>query len=122
MLDHFGMDVGDYEAAKQFFSAALAPLGYIVMMEGYGWCGMGADGKPDLWFRGAKNGATHPYHLAFRAADREQVRAFHRAAIAAGAKDNGEPGVRPQYHPTYYGAFVIDLDGNNIEAVCHGPE
>jgi catechol 2,3-dioxygenase-like lactoylglutathione lyase family enzyme len=121
ILDHIGFAVADAQKSKAFYGRALAPLGIAVVMEFEGWVGMGRDGRPQLWF-GPHDGAAGPIHLAFAADDRAQVRAFHEAALAAGAKDNGAPGLRPHYHENYYGAFVIDPDGHNIEAVCHKPE
>lgn len=125
MIDHLGLAVSDYNRAKSFFEKALAPLGYAVIMEvgaehGGPAGGLGADGKPDLWIAESK-GPKSPAHVAFSAKDRPSVDAFHRAALAAGGKDNGAPGIRAHYHPNYYGAFVLDADGNNIEAVCHAP-
>jgi len=120
MIDHITLTVRDAQEAKQFYSAALAPLGYEVVMEFGGLVGLGVRGKPDFWIAGED--ATHevaPMHVAFAAPDRKAVDAFYAAAIAAGAKDNGKPGIRADYHPTYYGAFVLDADGHNIEAVCH---
>jgi len=90
-------------------------------MEVQGWAGFGADGKPDFWIQGGKQTVPR-IHVAFRSDNRAKVRAFHAAALTAGGKDNGPPGIREIYHPNYYGAFVIDLDGHNIEVVCHGPE
>jgi len=132
MIDHLGLRVRDaagVEKLKQFYVAALAPLGYGVLREftaadniGYVGVGLGKDGKPDFWIGAALNEAmtpSGPIHLAFVAADRATVDAFYQAALAAGAKDNGAPGPRPHYHPGYYGAFVIDPAGNNLEAVCH---
>ena len=120
MIDHIGLSVADYERSKAFYTEALAPLGYAVIKVGP-WAGLGVSGKPDFWI--GKGEATTPrLHVAFRARDRATVRAFYEAAIKAGASDNGAPGLRPEYHPNYYGAFVIDPDGNNIEAVCHDPE
>lgn len=121
LLDHIGFAVADFPRSRAFYTAALAPLGIAVMKEGEGWAGLGRDGQMALWIG---NFGTPPgrIHLAFAAADREQVRAFHAAALAAGGADNGAPGLRPQYHPDYYGAFVIDPDGHNIEAVCHASE
>jgi catechol 2,3-dioxygenase-like lactoylglutathione lyase family enzyme len=120
-LDHIGLTVSDFGAAKAFYSAALKPLGITVLMEFPGAAGLGADGKPFFWLSGG--GKTTPHvHLAFAAASRAEVDAFYNAAIAAGAKDNGPPGIRADYHPSYYGAFVLDADGHNIEAVCHKPE
>lgn len=125
MLDHIGLAVADIDHSGAFYEAALKPLGLTVVMEvtaaetgGEAHAGFGADGKPFFWIgTGARpKGGTH---VAFTAGDRAAVDAFHRAAIAAGGRDNGPPGLRPHYHPNYYGAFVLDPDGNNIEAVCH---
>jgi catechol 2,3-dioxygenase-like lactoylglutathione lyase family enzyme len=118
VLDHVGIGVSDYPRSKAFYAAALAPLGYEVLMElGDFACGMGREGKP--WFWVTARETSGPLHIAFAARDRATVDAFHEAAVAAGATDNGAPGLREIYHPTYYGAFVLDPDGNNIEAVCH---
>jgi catechol 2,3-dioxygenase-like lactoylglutathione lyase family enzyme len=123
MLDHIGLSVADYERAKAFYAAALAPLDYVLVMEVTEvgpFAGFGAGGKPDFWFGGGA--ATAPrLHIAFRAKNQATVDAFYKAALAAGATDNGPPGLRPEYHPNYYGAFVIDPDGHNLEAVCHDP-
>ena len=126
-IDHTSLSVTDLDAAKKFYTAALAPLRIGVMMEfpkaitgNVDVAGLGADGKPFLWLAAA--GKTTPHvHIAFRAETRAQVDAFFAAAIAAGGKDNGGPGIRALYHPNYYGAFVLDPDGHNIEAVCHAP-
>ena len=128
MLDHIGLAVADFDRARAFYRAALKPLGLGVVMEvtaeetgGDAHAGFGDEGKPFFWVgTGAKpkGGA----HVAFAAQTRAEVDAFHAAAIAAGGRDNGQPGLRPHYHPNYYGAFVYDPDGNNIEAVCHRPE
>ena len=131
MLDHVSFHVWDYEKSKRFHLAALRPLGYELVMEltreqiptlpARIVCGLGAGGKPDFWL----SEATHiviPTHLAFVARTRAEVDAFHAAALEAGGTSNGEPGLRPIYHPNYYGAFVFDPDGNNIEAVCHAAE
>jgi catechol 2,3-dioxygenase-like lactoylglutathione lyase family enzyme len=120
MLDHISLRVTDFEKAKKFYVEALKPLGYVVMMEFPGACGMGADGKPDFWLTTA--GKVSPTHIAFTAKNRHVVHAFHEAALNAGGQDNGKPGLRKEYHPNYYGAFVLDPDGNNIEAVIHTPE
>lgn len=128
MLDHIGFAVTDYARSKAFYAAALAPLGYGVVMEitkaetggAYEGAGLGADGKPDFWI-GAGDVLKGRLHVAFAAKDRATVDAFYAAAIAAGGVDNGPPGLRPHYHPNYYGAFVLDPDGHNIEAVCHRP-
>ncbi len=120
MIDHVGLRVANYARARKFFEGALAPLGYSLIMEfGDSVAGFGADGKPDFWI---SEGPTVPVHVAFLSSDRATVDAFHEAALAAGGSDNGAPGLRPQYHPNYYGAFVCDPDGNNLEAVCHTPE
>jgi catechol 2,3-dioxygenase-like lactoylglutathione lyase family enzyme len=120
MLDHIGIRVQDFAKSKAFYSKALAPLGYTVIMDFGEGAGLGAEGKPDFWLGpGQANG---PIHIAFAAKDQKTVDAFYAAAIAAGGKDNGKPGLRKEYHPTYYGAFVLDPDGNNVEAVCHKPE
>lgn len=121
MLDHVTLKVKDARKARAFYAAALAPLGYEILMESEGALGMGADKKPDLWIAQDPEN-TRPTHLAFAAPSRKAVDAFHAAALAAGAKDNGKPGVRAEYHPTYYAAFVLDEDGHNIEAVVHRPE
>jgi len=121
IIDHIGLAVSDYDKSKTFFTRALAPLGITLVMEVEGWAGLGKGGKAELWF-GTHTQTQQPLHIAFVAENRAQVRAFHEAAIAAGGKDNGPPGVRDIYHPNYYGAFVIGPDGHNIEAVCHAPE
>ncbi|APG07187.1 catechol 2,3-dioxygenase-like lactoylglutathione lyase family enzyme [Bradyrhizobium sp. JR7.2] len=128
MIDHLGFSVSDYERAKAFYAKALAPLDYSLIMEvtaeqtGHAAAaGFGANGKPDLWF-GAEGAMNKPVHIAILAKDRATVDAFYKAAIAAGGRDNGAPGIRPHYHANYYGAFVLDPDGHNIEAVCHAPE
>ncbi len=121
MIDHLGFGVSDYEKSKAFYKAALAPLGYVLIKEIYGNAGFGAEGKPDFWLHQGEK-TTLQLHVAFNTKDRATVSAFHEAAIAAGGKDNGPPGIRTMYHPHYYGAFVLDPDGHNIEAVCHEPE
>jgi catechol 2,3-dioxygenase-like lactoylglutathione lyase family enzyme len=126
MIDHIGFPVADYARSKAFYTAALAPLGYALVMEVQQHendapaAGFGANGKPDLWI-GGEGGLNGRVHIALTAKDRAAVDAFYRAALAAGGKDNGAPGLRPQYHPNYYGAFVLDPDGHNVEAVCHTP-
>lgn len=121
IIDHIGMAVSDGEKSQTFYTAALAPLGIELVKEVQGWVGLGRHGKPEFWF-GEGGPAQRPMHIAFSAENRQQVRDFYAAAIAAGGKDNGEPGIREMYHPNYYGAFVLDPDGHNIEAVCHLPE
>ena len=123
MLDHLGLDVTDYERSKAFYEKALAPLGLRVLMEpipGVGGFG-GDDGKPFFWIGNRGRASQSGVHVAFAAPDRAIVDAFHAAALDAGATDNGGPDVREIYHPHYYGAFVLDPDGNNVEAVCHRP-
>jgi catechol 2,3-dioxygenase-like lactoylglutathione lyase family enzyme len=127
VIDHTGLDVSDGPRSRRFYEQALAPLGYKVLMEvppeftgGVMVLGMGVPPKPDFWIH--QGTAQKPHvHIAFRASDRATVDAFYRAAIAAGGKDNGPPGLRPHYHKDYYGAFVLDPDGHNVEACCHDP-
>jgi len=130
MIDHYTLLVSNYEASKSFYLKALAPLGYTLFREVTREqvpvlpvkivCGLGSGGLPHLWLRPSDNIA--PTHIAFRAADRGAVRAFHEAALSAGGKDNGPPGIRERYHANYYGAYALDPDGNNVEVVCHNPE
>ncbi|MDR2213529.1 MAG: VOC family protein [Pseudomonadales bacterium] len=127
MLDHIGIAAADFEKSRHFYDAALAALKIVPLMEltpeqtgGYHGVGYGAAGKSFFWLgSGGPRGAG--IHVAFTAASRAEVDAFHNAALAAGGKDNGAPGLRPHYHPHYYGAFVFDPDGINVEAVCHSP-
>ena len=129
IIDHLNVAVSDFARSKAFYTAALAPLGIEVLMDFGDACGLGRGKKPELWlgskiasFQSAENRAIiTPQHVALRARSREEVDAFHAAAIAAGGKDFGAPGVRAHYHPGYYGAFVLDPDGHNVEAVFHGP-
>jgi catechol 2,3-dioxygenase-like lactoylglutathione lyase family enzyme len=124
MFDHVGLNVRDYAASRAFYERALAPLGYRAVRAFDEWkaAGFGSgDEKPAFWISQREPYGTGT-HVAFAAAECETVDAFHAAALAAGGRDNGEPGLREQYHPTYYSAFVLDADGNNIEAVCHRPE
>ncbi len=133
MIDHIGLRVSDLARSTEFYLQALKPLGYGIAMEisaaatghggavGFGAPGPAADfqsGKPSFWI-GQGERVSGPLHVALVAPSRASVDAFHLAAIAAGGSDNGAPGLRPHYHANYYGAFVLDLDGNNIEAVCH---
>ena len=125
MIDHTGLLVSDLERSRRFYTAALAPIGYQLIMEvpgeltGHGdAAGFGEPPIPDFWI-GAGTPNVPPIHIAFRVTNRTLVDAFYKAAIAAGGKDNGAPCLRPHYHPNYYGAFVLDPDGHNIEAVCH---
>jgi catechol 2,3-dioxygenase-like lactoylglutathione lyase family enzyme len=119
MLDHVTIGVGDFAKAQAFYDAALKPLG-ITRLAGDGahFAGYGVTPKAFFWI-GTRDTAPGGAHIAFTAPDRAAVDAFHRAALAAGGRDNGAPGLRPHYHANYYGAFVLDPDGNNIEAVCH---
>jgi catechol 2,3-dioxygenase-like lactoylglutathione lyase family enzyme len=126
MLDHIGIGVSNVARSKAFYDKALAPLGIALVMEvsaeqtgDQPACGFGSQDKPYFWFGGAADIARA--HIAFVAKDRASVDAFYKAAMAAGGTDNGAPGLRPHYHPNYYGAFVLDPDGHNIEAVCHAP-
>jgi catechol 2,3-dioxygenase-like lactoylglutathione lyase family enzyme len=121
MIDHVSLEVSDYDRSKNFYAGALKPLGYELAMEFAGnVAGFASQGKPDFWLiGGGKSGSTH---VAFAAADRPTVDAFHAAALTAGGEDNGGPGLRPQYHEHYYAAYAHDPDGNNVEAVCHLPE
>ncbi len=121
VIDHLGIVVSDRERSKAFYAQCLAPLGIALVREVEGWAGFGRGLKPEFWF-GAGGDAHKPMHIAFAAETREQVDQFYQAALAAGATDNGPPGIRAIYHPHYYGAFVFDPDGHNIEAVCHKPE
>ena len=122
MVDHVGFTVSDYERSKGFYTEALAPLGYSLLMEPVGRAaGFGREGKPDFWVEGEGETVTGRLHIAIAAENREMVDAFYAAAIAAGGTDNGPPGPRPIYHPSYYGAYVLDPDGHNVEAVCHAP-
>jgi len=119
MIDHLKLHAADPARSRAFYEEALRPLGYRVFMEpAPGVVGMGAK-RPDFWIAPA-DGAPTTAHLAFRAESEHEVDAFHAAALAAGGTDNGAPGLRPHYHQNYYGAFVLDPDGNNVEAVYHG--
>ena len=121
ILDHIGISVSDYAASKAFFTAALAPLEIALVSETHGWAGFGKAGKPEFWL-GQGAVAHAPMHIAFLAESRRQVQDFYEAALAAGGKDNGAPGIRAHYHAHYFGAFVIGPDGHNIEAVCHSAQ
>ncbi len=130
MLDHLGITVADYARSRTLYEQALATLGYGVVMEvtleqsdgQYEGCGFGPPSRPHFWVSSTPGaGKATGVHIAFAANTRAQVDAFHAAALSAGARDNGAPGLRPHYHANYYGAFAIDFDGNNIEAVCHLP-
>ncbi len=128
MIDHLSTYATDFAATKAFYEKVLSPLGYRLVREMVAewdrdfptrrFCAFGPGDRPILWVIEVKERST-PRHVAFAAKDRASVDAFHAAALAVGAKDNGPPGPRPVYHPGYYGAFVFDPDGNNVEAVCH---
>ena len=120
IIDHIGISVSNYDRSREFYQKVLSSLGYQLIEDIGGWAGFGKD-EPQFWI-GQNDRINNPIHLAFVAENREQVKQFYHAAIDAGAKDNGKPGLRQEYHPNYYGAFVIDPDGHNIEAVCHQPE
>jgi catechol 2,3-dioxygenase-like lactoylglutathione lyase family enzyme len=121
MFDHVVFGVSDYEASKAFFLKALEPLGLAVVLEGPLGVELSRGGTSSLCICPTEEKPAH-LHLAFTAENRQQVEAFHRAALEAGGKDNGAPGLRPQYHANYYAAFIIGPDGHNIEVVCHEPE
>jgi len=135
MIDHMGISPAEIETARRFYDAALAPLGIAVVMEvrpeqtgGYHGIGYGKGAKPFFWLSADSRHASPSgppgsgIHIAFEAENRAAVDAFHAAALAQGGRDNGQPGLRPHYHPAYYAAFVIDPDGVNVEAVCQKPE
>ncbi len=127
MIDHISIDVSDLHKSASFYSDTLAPLGYKKLMHtpqefgGRLILGWGDQHETDFYIgQGLRN--QFRLHIAFRAGSRAEVDEFYNAAIASGGKDNGKPGLRPQYHENYYGAFVLDPDGHNIEAVCHAPQ
>ena len=122
MLDHVGIEVSDYDRSKAFYERALKPLELELLMEPVptaGGFGRADERKPFFWVTARGRPPATSVHVAFAVPDRGTVDAFHAAALAAGGEDNGAPGLRPMYHPNYYGAFVLDPDGNNVEAVCH---
>ena len=119
LFDHVKLRVSDLATAKAFYAAALEPLGFGIIMESPGAVGFGAPGSPqDLWLEQGTPSAS--IHIGLHAEDEAAVQAFHAASLGAGGTDNGQPGLRPQYHPGYYAAYVHDPDGNNVEAVFHG--
>jgi catechol 2,3-dioxygenase-like lactoylglutathione lyase family enzyme len=122
VLDHLGIQCADIPASAAFYDAVLAPLGGGRLMEFGEFIGFGVGGKPDFWIGPPTNEGFRESHIAFSAPDRATVRAFFEAAVGAGAPVLHEPRVWPEYHAAYYGAFVRDPDGNNVEAVCHAPE
>ncbi len=126
MIDHLGIKVADFERSKAFYDATLAQIGATMVMMIPPEAGLGKGGgygrdRPCFWIQEGERRTGHD-HIAFTAQSRADVDAFHAAAIAAGGRDNGAPGLRPHYHPNYYGAFVFDPDGNNVETVCHAAE
>ncbi len=125
MIDHIGIEVSNYQTARDFYVKILAPLGYELLMEVHGFAGFGeksATGPIAAFWLHQGELTSKKTHIAFVAKNRQAVRDFFAAAIKAGGKDNGAPGIREIYHPNYYGAFVLDPDGHNIEAVCHKAE
>jgi catechol 2,3-dioxygenase-like lactoylglutathione lyase family enzyme len=120
MIDHFTLSVADMARSKEFYTRALQPLGYTVLMDFGELVGFGDGRKPYFWLKASAT-PTQPMHIAFEARSRAAVDAFHAAALQAGARDDGSPGVRSEYHPNYYGAFVVELNGHPIEAVSHLP-
>ena len=120
MIDHVTLNVSDLEPEKAFYEHALRPVGYELAMEFAEGCGFAAGGKPDF-FLSQRDEPSSPVHVAFVAPDRAAVEAFFEAALAAGGRDNGPPGIRRVYHEHYYGAYVLDPEGNNVEAVTHNP-
>jgi catechol 2,3-dioxygenase-like lactoylglutathione lyase family enzyme len=119
MYDHIGLKAKDMKASERFYTAALAPLGYVPGSSGEGYAGFGPKDAPALWLHSSDGTNGLGAHVCFNAPSRAAVEAFHKAGLAAGGKDNGKPGPRPDYGPRYYAAFLIDPDGNNVEAVCH---
>jgi catechol 2,3-dioxygenase-like lactoylglutathione lyase family enzyme len=120
MIDHVSLYVDDLELEKVFYAQALQPIGYELVMDFPEWCGFAADGIPNF-FLSQRSETSAPTHVAFSAPDRAAVDAFHEAGLAAGGRDNGPPGIRQVYHEHYYGAYVFDPEGNNVEAVTHKP-
>jgi len=122
MFDHVALPVADFARSKAFYQAALAPLKYVLVVESsHDSAGFGIPGRPKFWISGGEGPLTGELHVAFEASDHGAVNAFYQAALQAGGRDNGAPGLRPDYHASYYAAFVLDPDGHNIEAVCHFP-
>jgi catechol 2,3-dioxygenase-like lactoylglutathione lyase family enzyme len=119
MIDHFTLTVRDYDRSKAFYSRILEPLGYRLLMSFDGMSGFGDSRKPYFWIKRGDI-PTQPMHIAFQSRERAAVDAFHAAALEAGARDDGKPGVRADYHPNYYAAFVVDINGHPLEAVTHG--
>jgi catechol 2,3-dioxygenase-like lactoylglutathione lyase family enzyme len=122
MYDHIGFKTANLDASVRFYKAVLAPLGHVLDAHDAAGAGFGPKAAPALWLYAGGTGKGTPVHVGFRAADRAAVEAFHAAGLAAGGQDNGAPGLRSDYSPTYYAAFLIDPDGNNVEAVCMAQE
>jgi catechol 2,3-dioxygenase-like lactoylglutathione lyase family enzyme len=120
MYDHIGFKVKDLDAAVRFYSAALAPLGHVVSTKEDSYAGLGPKGEPGLWLYAGEDAKAPGVHIAFRAPDRGTVDRFHADGLGAGGRDNGKPGLRTDYSPTYYAAFLLDPEGNNVEAVFIG--
>ena len=118
MYDHIGLKVKDLDAAVRFYRAALEPLGLVLCSQDASYAGLGPPDAPALWLYPAEDGAPAATHIAFRAAKRSAVDRFHAAGLKSGGRENGKPGLRADYSPTYYAAFLLDPDGNNVEAVC----
>lgn len=120
MYDHVGLKVRDLAKSVAFYRAALGALGHSVGSQGEGYAGLGPKGAPALWLYESATSSSAGAHVAFRALDRAAVERFHTQGLAAGGRDNGAPGLRPDYSADYYAAFLIDPDGHNVEAVCFG--
>lgn len=118
MYDHIGLRIGNLDASVRFYEAALKPLGFVLCSRDDSGAGFGPAGQPALWPHLVKNAAKSGVHVAFRATSHDAVDGFHKAGLKAGGSDNGKPGLRADYSPTYYAAFLTDPDGNNVEAVC----
>jgi catechol 2,3-dioxygenase-like lactoylglutathione lyase family enzyme len=118
MFDHIGLRISDLDASVRFYTATLAPLGYVLCSRDDSGAGFGPKGKPSLWLHLHKGKAAAGAHVAFRAKDHAAIEKFHAEGLKAGGRDNGGAGPRADYSPTYYAAFLIDPDGNNVEAVC----
>ena len=118
MYDHIGLKVKNLEASVRFYAQALAPLGHVVCSQDASGAGLGPKDAPALWLSASTSAVSSGTHIAFKASARSQVERFHAEGLKAGGRDNGAPGLRADYGPSYYAAFLIDADGNNVEAVC----